>query len=93
MSVPGSGQTFSLSVISPERKLFEGPAQFVVVPAFDGEIGILRDHAPLMALLGEGAIRIETESGAHNFHVSGGFVQVVDNVVSVLSEEAVPVDE
>jgi F-type H+-transporting ATPase subunit epsilon len=90
-SVPGSGRTFSLTVISPEQKLFEGPAQFVVVPAFDGEIGILRDHAPLMALLGEGTLRVETEGGAQSFHVSGGFVQVVDNVVSVLSEEAAPV--
>jgi F-type H+-transporting ATPase subunit epsilon len=88
MSVPGSGRTFNLSVISPERKLFEGPAQFVVVPAYDGEIGILHDHAPLMALLGEGSLRVETGTGSLRFHVSGGFVQVVNNEVSVLSEEA-----
>jgi len=93
MAVPGSGRTFNLSVISPEQKLFEGAAQFVVVPAHDGEIGILHDHAPLMALLGEGTLRIETESGAESFHVSGGFLQVVDNEVSVLSEHAVRVDE
>lgn len=88
MSVPGSGRTFNLSVISPERTLFEGPARFVVVPAYDGEIGILHDHAPLMALLGEGPLRVETETGSLRFHVSGGFVQVVNNEVSVLSEEA-----
>jgi F-type H+-transporting ATPase subunit epsilon len=89
MAVPGSGRTFRLSVISPESSLFEGPAQFVVVPAFDGEIGILHDHAPLMALLGSGTLRIETQSeGRRTFYVAGGFVQVVDNDVSVLSEEA-----
>ena len=88
MSVPGSGKTFNLSVISPEQKLFEGPAKFAVVPAYDGELGILHDHAPLMALLGEGALRVETGSGSRRFHVKGGFVQVVDNEVSVLSEEA-----
>ena len=88
MSIPGSGRTFNLSVISPEEKLFEGPAQFVVVPAHDGELGILRDHAPLMALLGMGILRIETESGTRSFQVSGGFLQVVDNEVSVLSEAA-----
>ncbi len=88
MSVPGSGRTFNLAVISPERKLFEGPARFVVVPAYDGEIGILHDHAPLMALLGEGALRVETETGTLRFRVSGGFVQVLDNTVSVLSEAA-----
>ena len=88
MSVPGSGRTFTLSVISPDRKLFEGPAKFVVVPGHDGEIGILHDHAPLMALLGEGALRVETEAGTLRFRVSGGFVQVLDNEVSVLSAKA-----
>jgi F-type H+-transporting ATPase subunit epsilon len=88
MATPGSGQTFNVSVISPELKLFEGPAKFLVVPAFDGEVGILHDHAPLMALLGEGKLRIETDSGTRAFHVSGGFVQVLDNEVSVLSESA-----
>ncbi|MGD2154341.1 MAG: F0F1 ATP synthase subunit epsilon [Gemmatimonadales bacterium] len=88
MAVPGSGRPFNVSLISPERKVFEGPAKFLVVPSFDGEIGILRDHAPLMALLGEGTLRIVTEQGTRRFHVSGGFVQVVNNEVSVLSEEA-----
>ena len=88
MSVPGSGRTFNLAVISPERKLFEGPAKFVVVPAHDGAIGILRDHAPLMALLGTGALRVETATGSLRFRVSGGFIQVKDNEVSVLSEVA-----
>jgi F-type H+-transporting ATPase subunit epsilon len=88
MAVPGSGRTFNLAVISPERKLFEGPAKFVVVPAHDGEIGILHDHAPLMALLGTGALRVETDTGSLRFRVSGGFVQVNENEVSVLSEEA-----
>ncbi len=88
MAVLGSGRTFNLSVISPERKLFEGPARFVVVPAYDGEIGILHDHAPLMALLGDGALRIETERGTRRFRIAGGFVQVVNNEVSILSETA-----
>jgi F-type H+-transporting ATPase subunit epsilon len=88
MAAPGSGRTFNLAVISPERKLFEGAATFVVVPAHDGEIGILHDHAPLMALLGTGALRVETETGSLRFRVSGGFVQVKENQVSVLSEVA-----
>lgn len=79
---------FSVSVISPERRLYEGSATFVVVPAYDGELGILYGHAPLMALLGEGVLRIEGEGGTRRFRVSGGFVQVVDNSVAVLSEEA-----
>ena len=88
MAIPGSGRTFNLSVISPERKVFEGPAKFLVVPAFDGELGVLPGHAPLMALLGQGTLKIVTETGTRRFDVSGGFVQVKDDVVSVLSEEA-----
>ncbi|MEE8550032.1 MAG: ATP synthase F1 subunit epsilon [Gemmatimonadota bacterium] len=88
MAVPGSGRRFNVSVISPERTLYEGEAQFAVVPAFDGEIGILADHAPLMAVLGDGILRLETEEGTRRFRLSGGFVQVVENRVSVLSEKA-----
>ena len=88
MAVPGSGRTFNLSVISPERKVFEGPVKFAVIPAYDGEIGILHDHAPLIALLGEGELRIESAAGTRLFRVAGGFVQVYENEVTVLSETA-----
>lgn len=88
MSIPGSGRAFHVTLISPETKLFEGPAKFAVVPAFDGEVGILYGHAPLMSLLGEGTLRVETDEGTRRFRVSRGFVQVLDNEVSVLSEEA-----
>ncbi len=88
MANPDSGRSFNVSVISPERSLFEGAASFVVVPAYDGELGILADHAPLMALLGEGVLRLETEAGTRRFNLAGGFVQVVDNNVSILSETA-----
>ena len=60
----------------------------MVVPAHDGLLGILPNHAPLMALLGDGQLRVETPTGTMRFSVAGGFIQVVDNRVSVLSEEA-----
>ncbi|UCF20206.1 MAG: ATP synthase F1 subunit epsilon [Gemmatimonadota bacterium] len=88
MAIPGSGRTFNLSVISPELKVFEGPVKFAVVPAHDGEIGILYGHAPLIALLGEGELRVETTAGTRLFRVAGGFVQVLENEVAVLSEQA-----
>ena len=88
MADPGSGRGFNLSIVSPEKALFEGEVSFVVVPAFDGELGILAGHAPLMALLSDGVLRIETAAGTQRFRVKGGFVQVVDNKVSVLSEIA-----
>ncbi len=75
-----------VSVITPERTLFDGPADSVIAPAWDGELGILRGHAPLMALLGEGRLRIRRGDRTEFFHVAGGFLQVVNDLVTVLSE-------
>lgn len=78
----------TVSVISPERTVYEGTADMVVAPAWDGEIGILRGHAPLVILLGEGELRVQTGGSVQRFHVAGGFMQVAENVVTVLSESA-----
>ena len=78
-----------VSVISPERVLYEGEADLVVAPAFDGEMGILTGHAPLMTLLGRGTLRIEGAGGAgRRFAVEGGFLQVADDAVRVVTERA-----
>lgn len=79
-------------VISPEATIYEGGADSVVVPAWDGELGILRGHAPLMAVLGAGEIRVTRGSETDRFQISGGFLQVVDDVVTVLSERAAATD-
>ena len=75
-----------VSVISPEAVLFEGDAESVVAPAYDGEVGILTGHAPMMTLLGKGVLRLG--SGGQRFNVDGGFLQVVDNTVRVVTERA-----
>ena len=77
-----------VSVISPERVLYEGEARGLVAPAFDGEMGILPMHAPLMTLLGKGVLRVDTVDGERRFGVDGGFLQVVDNQVRVVTERA-----
>lgn len=77
-----------VSIISPESVIFEGTADQVVAPAWDGEVGILRDHAPLMVLLGAGEVRLQRGAAEERFQVSGGFLQVADNVVTILSEQA-----
>ena len=79
-----------VSVISPEKVLFEGSARSVSAPAFDGEMGILPMHAPLMTLLGKGTLRLETSEGERRFSVQGGFLQVVDDQVRVVTENAAP---
>jgi F-type H+-transporting ATPase subunit epsilon len=77
-----------VSVISPEAVLFEGETDAVVAPAFDGEIGILTGHAPLMALLGNGMLRLG--GSGQRFNVSGGFLQVINDDVRVVTEQATP---
>jgi len=75
-----------ISVISPDATLFDGEAPSVVAPAFDGEVGILTGHAAMVTVLGTGELRI---GGGPSFRVDGGFLQVEDNVVRVVTESAV----
>ncbi|MEP6551282.1 MAG: F0F1 ATP synthase subunit epsilon [Gemmatimonadales bacterium] len=76
-----------VSVISPESVLFEGETDSVVAPAYDGEVGILTGHAPLMALLGDGELRLGSGAG-RRFKISGGFMQVLSDQVRVVTEKA-----
>jgi F-type H+-transporting ATPase subunit epsilon len=78
-----------VTVISPEAVLYEGDSDAVVAPAFDGEVGILTGHAPLMTLLGKGVLRLTGgTAGGRSFNVAGGFLQVADNTVRVVTEHA-----
>ena len=75
-----------VTVISPEAAMFDGEADAVVAPAFDGEVGILPNHAPFMTLLGEGTLTVRQAGSVSHFLVRGGFLQVVDNRVRVVAE-------
>jgi F-type H+-transporting ATPase subunit epsilon len=75
-------------IISPERAVYDGEATGVVAPAHDGQVGILQRHAPFMTLLGEGVLTVSTDGGDRRFDVRGGFLQVADNMVSVVAEAA-----
>lgn len=77
-----------VSLISPEAVLFEGDATSVVAPAFDGEVGILEGHAPMMTLLGKGELRLSGPAGDQRFTVELGFLQVVENNVRIVTEKA-----
>ena len=77
-----------VAVISPDRTVFDGQADMVVAPAWDGQVGILLGHAPMLALLGDGDLRVTDGTKESKFHVAGGFLQVADDVVTVLSEQA-----
>lgn len=75
----------SVAVISPEQTVYEGTAVSVIAPAHDGEVGILPGHAPMLTLLGKGVLRI---GDSVRVNVRGGFVQVADDVVRVITEHA-----
>ncbi len=75
-----------VTVISPEASMFDGDADAVVAPAFDGQVGILPNHAPFMTLLGEGTLTVRRAGTASRFSIRGGFMQVVDNRVRVVTE-------
>lgn len=78
-----------VTVISPERSVFDGEARAVVAPAYDGEVGILPRHAPFMTLLGDGRLRVRAADGPERvFRVRGGFLQVLDNTVRIVAEHA-----
>jgi len=78
----------TVTVISPEAVLFEGETDSVVAPAYDGEVGILTGHAPMMTLLGKGTLRLGAGGGSRRFSVEGGFLQVADNQVRVVTDRA-----
>jgi F-type H+-transporting ATPase subunit epsilon len=75
-----------VTVISPEASMFDGEADAVVAPAFDGQVGILPNHAPFMTLLGEGTLTVRRAAAVSRFSIRGGFLQVVDNRVRVVTE-------
>lgn len=89
----GMPLTFHVDVVSAERLLYSGTAQRVVVPGVAGELGILARHAPLLAQLRPGRLRVLTAAGdEQSFFVSGGFVEVQPQQLTVLADTAVRSD-
>jgi F-type H+-transporting ATPase subunit epsilon len=76
-------------VVTPEKTALETKAEFVAMPLYDGEIGILPGHSPMIGRLGYGEMRIRAAGKETRYYVDGGFVQVADNVVSILTNRAV----
>jgi F-type H+-transporting ATPase subunit epsilon len=75
-----------VTVVSPERAVFDGAADAVVAPAFDGQVGILPRHAPFVTLLGAGVLQVRQGGTSSRFQVAGGFLQVVGDAVRVVAD-------
>jgi F-type H+-transporting ATPase subunit epsilon len=80
-------------VVTPERQVLEGTADSVVIPAHDGELGILADRAPLMCELGIGQMRYREAGRTRRLFIDGGFAQVHANHVTVLTEHAAAAED
>jgi len=85
--------SLQVEVVSPERILFSGEADMVVCRTAEGDIGFLTGHAPFLGTLGIGVVKVNlTAGGVEHIAVHGGFVEVHDNLVIILSDVAELVD-
>ena len=83
-----------LEIVSPEKLLLSRPVEMVLLPAYEGEMGVLQGHSPMIVLLRGGMIRLY-EGGVvkEQLYVSGGFAEVTAERVTVLATEATPAGE
>lgn len=77
------------ALVSPERELFNGEVDHVVVPGSEGEFGVLPNHAPVMSVIKPGALRVIDGGAERRIFVNGGFADVTPDGLTVLAEEAV----
>src|SRR6516164_1751691 len=88
-----SGRSVQCVVVTPERTVVDVSVDFVSIPMYDGELGVLPGRAPLIGRLGPGELRTRRGEQAQRYYVDGGFAQVRANVVTVLTHRAVPAGE
>lgn len=86
--------TFQCTLVTPEQQLVDDPVTYASIPAHDGQIGIAPGRAPLMVELGDGPLRLEFEEGGTRwFFIGGGFAQMKGDRLSLVADEAMPVDQ
>jgi F-type H+-transporting ATPase subunit epsilon len=85
---------FRCTLVTPEQQVLDGDVTYASIPAHDGQIGLMPGRAPLVAKLGDGALRLDfVDGGSRWFFVGGGFAQMKDNKLSLVADEAVPADQ
>lgn len=88
-----TGKSLKCMIVTPERVVLDETVEFVAVPLFDGELGILAERAPMTGRLGFGELRTTHSGKTSRYYIEGGFVQVRSNVVSILTPKAVAVGD
>ena len=82
-----------LVLVTPEKTLLDVPVDNLRYPLFDGLAGIYPSRAPMVGRLGFGELLIRTPSGEQSYYIDGGFIQVQENVVSILTNDATALDQ
>lgn len=82
--------TFKVKVVNYQEKVLEQEAEFLLVRTTEGEMGILPNHSPFVAGLAIGEMKIRLNGNEKCYFVSGGFLEISNNVVTVLADEAMP---
>ncbi len=83
-------KTFRCTVITPNQQILDQDVTAAVIPAWDGEIGLLKQRAPLLVKLGFGSMRIDSDKGTEHLFIAGGFAQMKDDKLTLLTDEAIP---
>ncbi len=81
------------TLVAPERALFSGLVDLVVAPGEEGDFSVLAGHAPFMTTLRSGAVSIKEGGAVRRVFVQGGFADVTPEGLTILAEEALPVEE
>jgi F-type H+-transporting ATPase subunit epsilon len=85
---------FHCTIVTPERQLLDQTVTYASIPAWDGQIGVQDRRSPLLVKLGFGRLRLTLDDGSQqNYFVGGGFAQMKDETLTLLTDEAQPVSE
>jgi F-type H+-transporting ATPase subunit epsilon len=84
---------FNFELVAPERVLYSGQVSQVIVPGAEGEMTVLAGHSPVMTTLRPGIVTVSEEKGAKRLFVRGGFADVTPDGLTILAEQAIPVEE
>lgn len=85
--------TIRCEIASQDRMIFEGDVDIVVIPGIDGEMGILPNHAPLLALMKMGVVKVRVAGQEEYFTVTGGLAEIQPDIITILAEASENVEE
>lgn len=86
-------ETFRCTLVTPSEQVLDAAVTYASIPAWDGQVGLMNDRAPLLVKLGYGALRLDEENGGKRWYfIGGGFAQMKSNRLTLLTDEAVAAD-